>query len=321
MNSFRAKLPGQIDQLLNEPWTFSFFKALTLLEQHMAIDGEMTSGDSQAIHVTPHKEMCFPASDLRDCKIDSHTQLSQQKLRVETSYQGLYGVDGSLPHYVLEQAARDDFAGEVTRAFLDMFNHLLYCQTFQAWKKSQLNIKGYGSEQFDLLLDSILASAKERRIHTSIASLKQNSASGLLQLLKLELDIDCIELNDKEAYWQPIDSPFIFGQEHNSVLGESTILGEQILVSGGRVKVVIGPLDAELANEYRPNHPMGKKLNMLLTSQLPNETSWSCDLLINQAAQPVQVLGQDTIALGQGLFVGDSQASQIKQTYQMKQFH
>ena len=112
-----------------------------------------------------------------------------EHFHLETSYSGLYGADAAMPHYVLEQAAQDDVNGERTRAFLDIFNHQYYCLLYQAWKKSQLNIKGIGADQYrQVMLNAILSSSdvgnSSREVNAGVAGLKTTSASGLAKVIK-----------------------------------------------------------------------------------------------------------------------------------------
>ncbi|KAF7769668.1 type VI secretion system protein ImpH [Pseudoalteromonas citrea] len=284
-----AKLPEPIAQLLNEPWRFSLFKAMGLLEQHWAINGEVQQGVSQRVKFKSFKELGFPATDVRACYLDPD---GSGTIVLESAFLGLYGVDAPMPHYVLEQAANDEEVGQCTRVFLDMFNHVLYCQIYQAWKKSQLTMSGIGSNQFDDIMNAVLAKQSQGRVQTGIASLKQTSAAGLTQLLKAELAISCIEIDDTRATWHTILQPSKIGDPMGSVLGDNMVLGKQALATGTVLFIELGPMSAKSAQPFYPNEHQGQLLARLLQSQLPHDLTWQ--VMITTIEQPIQgcILGQ-----------------------------
>ncbi len=296
-----AKIPDAISELLETPWRFSLFRAMSLLEQHWAIDGEIESGISQRVRFKPSKELGFPAADVRACFICPH---GSGVITLETSFLGLYGLDAAMPHYILEQAALDDDCGARTRQFLDMFNHFIYCHVFQAWKKGQVTCDGIGAQQFDAMLDAVLLSMANNRVHSGVSSLKQNSAAGLGQLLKVQLNLPCIEVNDKTPRWHVISTPSKLNHADSAVLGESSILGSRALSTGEAVAIQIGPVEEGIAKQLQPTGELGQQLYMLLQNQLASLVPWRVAIEVETSSMSAKKLGQQQI-LGQDTCLGD----------------
>lgn len=312
-----AKLPPAIEHLIAKPWQFNLFKAMSLIEKHWAAPNELEQGISQRVMFKPFKELGFPATDVRKCTLEND---GRGRLSLSTSFLGLYGVDAPMPHYVLEQAASDEQSGDRVRQFLDIFNHVLYCQLFQAWKKSQINIAGRGAEQFDGLVESILLGKTDQKIQCGIASLKQTSASGLAQLLKHSLDIESLKVDDTRANWQSIDTPSAIGTNNQMILGNSAVLGTKVLVSGSILTIEIGPVTNEIALKLTPRSADGIKMAALLTAHLPSNIEWVCQIKVANEALAEQTIGKHGLVLGHNSYLGAAAANITTHSYTHNQY-
>ncbi|REL26644.1 type VI secretion system baseplate subunit TssG [Thalassotalea euphylliae] len=315
-----SKLSEKLLALHEKPWQFGLFRAINVLETEWAEAGELASGLSSRVFITPNKELGFPASEVKKANIvASH----RGTIHLEVSYSGLYGADAAMPHYVLEQAAQDDVNGARTRAFLDIFNHQYYCLLYQAWKKSQLNIQGVGAEQYDGLLDAILSSSdinNEREVNTGVAGLKTTSASGLAKLLNDEFALSQITVDDASAHWQSIGQVSALGSANNSVLGESLILGDQVLVAGGKVIIDLGELAANEGTAFFPGQTQGDKLCQLLKKQLPVDLPWQCRVSVRHSEKKIQTIGEANIVLGIDSHIGNVTPKVTRQEFKDSQY-
>jgi len=312
-----SKLSENLCVLRDKPWQFGLFRAINLLEREWAEKEELSSGLSSRVLITPNKELGFPAADIKKGNL---LQRGRGTFHLETSYSGLYGADAAMPHYVLEQAASDGKDGQRTRAFLDIFNHQYYCLLYQAWKKSQLNIKGLGAQQFDDLLNAVLSSSQNRDVNSGVASLKTTSASGMAKLLNEEFGLTQINVDDSSAHWQPIGDMSCIGNAGNSVLGESLILGDKVLVSGGKVIVDLGTLAANDAVEFFPGQVKGERLYRLIDAQLPSDLPWNCKLSIAYEHKAIQRMGQMNITLGIDSHIGEVSKKITEQIFKDSQY-
>ncbi len=307
-----SKLSANLQKLQDEPWKFGLFKALNILETEWAEHDEMQVGLSSRVFVTPNKELGFPVSDIKKGTLLKH---GRGVFHVESNYSGLYGADAAMPHYVLERAASDDEAGARTRAFLDMFNHLYYCLLYQSWKKSQLNINGIGSEQFEQVLNAILSGRQNTNARAGVAVLKTSSACGMAKLLNDEFNSDQIRVDDSSPHWQPIGTTSSLGDEGTSILGESVMLGDNVLVSGGKVVIELGQLPEDIAKSFFPGRTKGHKLQRLIESQLPTDLPWECTMYVHHNYKSCQKLGDESLILGV-----NSQVGEVSQLVEFQQF-
>ncbi len=297
-----GKLSTNLQNLQDEPWKFGLFKALNILEAEWAENDEMKTGLSSRVLITPHKELGFPVSDIKKSTL---VKQGRGVFHIESSYSGLYGVDAAMPHYMLEQAARDDQAGARTRAFLDIFNHLYYCLLYQSWKKSQLTIDGIGSEQFEQILNAVFSGRQNTATNSGVSVLKTSSACGMAKLLNDEFNLEQIKVDDSSPNWQPIAEVSSLGDEGTSVLGESSILGDRVLVSGGKVIIELGELPEGNAKNFFPGQKKAHQLQRLIESQLPTDLGWECTMSIHHGYKASQELGDKSLILGVSSHVGE----------------
>ncbi|MFC3032152.1 type VI secretion system baseplate subunit TssG [Pseudoalteromonas fenneropenaei] len=314
-NPIWAKLPEPILKLLETPWQFGLFPAIAMLEKHWASEGELSKGLSDRVKLTPYKEFGFPGSDLRASQLKI---AGKGQIQLSSAYFGLYGIDSPLPHYVLEQALRDDESSARTRAFIDIFNHVLYCQLYQAWQKSQSGHSGIGSQQFDAVIAAVLQSKEAKKSHLGIASLKQTSAAGLTQLLRQALSVECLQLDDLKPVWQPLSEVTQLGQK-GTTLGANTLLGEQVLVSGTRVAIHVGPLSTYEAEHFKPHGQQGQQLARLMAHHVSCDIDWQLELDVIMPAQPALHFGEE-IKLGGNACLGAREQKQTRMRYQKVQF-
>lgn len=297
-----SKLSANLQKLQDQPWKFGLFKALNLVENEWAEPDEMLIGLSSRVLITPNKELGFAVSDIKKGTL---LKKGRGVFHIESNYSGLYGADSAMPHYLLEQAASDDESGARTRAFLDMFNHLYYCLLYQSWKKSQLNIRGIGSEQFDQVLNAILSGRKNTDVNAGVTVLKVSSACGMAKLLNDEFNCEQIRVDDSSPNWQPVGTSSALGDKNTSVLGESVILGDYVLVSGGKVVIELGQMTENKAKHFFPGSSKGNKLLRLILSQLPSELPWECTMYIDHDYKASQILGDETLILGVNSHIGE----------------
>ncbi|MEJ6476291.1 type VI secretion system baseplate subunit TssG [Pseudoalteromonas piscicida] len=311
-----AKLPEPIAQLMEQPWRFSLFKALTLIEQHWASNNELQSGHSHRVEIAPYKELGFPASDVRRCEL----QVKQRgKLRLETSFLGLYGVDAAMPHYLLEQAVGDEETGARTRAFLDLFNHVLYCQLFQSWKKSQVNLTGIGAQQFDQIVAAVFENTQSDKNKLNLISAKQTSAAGLEQVLKQALKCPSLTLKDNIVEWEEITEAGKLGSKQGRFsLGENAVLGNRVLVTGNRICIELGPMDEAQAQSFEPGGAKAKQLSQLLNWHTSTQLNWQLIVQVNCRAHEGTRLGAGK--LGKSCALGKVKARVEKKIYSQSQY-
>ena len=129
------------DQLLREPYRFSFFQAVRLLERMrtQSAPGVRPLGydhhpSEEVARLGGVATRAFAAADVDEIEWDESNPDEQPKLSVHCM--GLYGYQGALPMHdtqiVIEQSRARRHA---LRDFLDVFNHRLLSLYYRAWEK------------------------------------------------------------------------------------------------------------------------------------------------------------------------------------------
>jgi type VI secretion system protein ImpH len=161
----RRRIPGVIQQLLDEPYRFEFFQAIRLLERWYAQNNpSMRPGDvlPSRLRFRNSLNLSFPPSEIAqlggvdkagvrlripydlstpndDASPSSHIDLPE-KIEITPAFFGLLGSQGVLPlNYTETIAGREyvdrDFAA---REFLDIFTNRATAFFYSAWKKYRL---------------------------------------------------------------------------------------------------------------------------------------------------------------------------------------
>ncbi len=125
------------ERLFKEFYSFSFFKAVDLLEKlspdRMPL-GQTLNPRQEAVRFSVKPAMAFPPSDIGSLAPGAEKGPS----RMEIAFMGLIGPSGVLPHWYTELAiARRREKDTALAAFFDIFHHRLVSLFYLAWKKHQ----------------------------------------------------------------------------------------------------------------------------------------------------------------------------------------
>jgi type VI secretion system protein ImpH len=125
------------ERLFKEFYSFSFFKAVDLIEK--LSPGRKPLGQTQdprqeAVRFTAKQGLAFPPSDISGCS----PGIEETPAQMEVAFMGLIGPSGVLPHWYTELAiTRRREKDNTLTAFLDIFHHRLISLFYLAWKKHQ----------------------------------------------------------------------------------------------------------------------------------------------------------------------------------------
>ena len=122
-------------QLSREPYSFSFFQAVRVLERlwsNKAAVGQDSPPSEEIVRFRAHQSLQFPASEIyafEEPKEDAPA-------RMTVTFMGMTGSSGVLPRpyteLVLARARQKD---TTFRSFMDLFNHRLISLFYRAWEK------------------------------------------------------------------------------------------------------------------------------------------------------------------------------------------
>ncbi|MCW8997676.1 MAG: type VI secretion system baseplate subunit TssG [Kangiellaceae bacterium] len=238
---------------------------------------------TEAIRFHTAQTLSFSSAEIakifqKENKTDTHKNL---QWHVTVNFMGLTGTQGVLPyHYTELILQRLKMKDESLANFLDLFNHRIISIFYQASTKYHLPIeyerkklnppqfsKRDASTQMLLSLIGLGTQHLNNRLYTRDESLLYYSgllthqirtASGLQQILMRHFNVP-VKIEEFVGQWQDlindVRSKFPSRGEpkgQNIALGKSTMLGKKGWHAQGKFRIVLGPLNKEQAQKFRP---------------------------------------------------------------------
>lgn len=297
------------DALLANGRDYAFFQALRLLRLRFPDDNAFSDG----VRVRPGLGLGFPESDI--LAID---QDDSGRYHLQASFFGLYGVTSPLPTFYTEDLIDEQLQGRSAgRDFLDIVHAALYPLLFRAWEKHRLWMAI--GERRDLsrlnLVRSLIGLADadpQWRQHApqlvryaGIFNQFPRSALGLEQLLSSTLDGDPVEIVPCVLTQVPIDdqSRCRLGLQGN-VLGQDSLLGQQVSDRTSTLDIRIGPLNALRFHLLMPGAALYKRIERLTALYLHTPLKCRLVLSLKPEQQRGTRLGDSWQRLGTNTWLG-----------------
>jgi type VI secretion system protein ImpH len=296
-----------LDQLHAEPWRFSLFGALRLLEQAYPARprlGESRKASDDALRLGHAPNLSFAPSDVATC------ELTDTGIRLEQYSFGLYGPNGPLPARLTEHAfeRRRHADDETFVDFLNIFQHRLISLFYRAWANSDpvTSFDRPDSDRFAGYVGAMLglapASARARDLVCDYAKLSRagvfaqqtRSAQGLQAILTDYFDAR-VEIREFVGAWLPIpeESRCRLGGWHESAeLGRNAFVGRASWQCQHKFEIVFGPCTLAQLNSFLPGEQALAELHALVRLYTSDEWTWQLRLLLLQEEIPRVRLGK-----------------------------
>lgn len=284
----RRANPALADELFSEPYRFSFFQAVRLLER-LAPDrqpvGRSRQAGGHASHPTREivrfctiASLVFPPSQISELKkyqpgesdqvkthhseTDDQTQAGPPLMRV--AFMGLTGPTGVLPdawtEFLIERIRAKD---HTLHDFLDLFNHRAISLFYRAWEKYRFPIsweRNKADRFTEYLFDLIGMGTTGLRGRMSVPdqallryggliAQRPHSATAVAAILSDHFGVSA-RIEQFFGQWLKLeDRDYTRLGKSNSQLGVSTISGQRVWDQGSKFRVCCGPLSlAEFTN-------------------------------------------------------------------------
>jgi len=278
--AFGGTDPTLIDRLIAEPYRFSFFQAVRLLEKSRPdAEGVGHHGppSAEAVKMRVSPDLGFPKSDLADAQVlDEHQQPTYS---LTTNFLGLHGASTPLPSFYAEDVLHDQDAEGTLGSFLDIFHHRLLSLFYRCWIRFRHHFlfEAGGTDDFsramfcliglgqrDLVDGTGFPSARALRF-AGLFTQKPHSAAALRGMLEDYFGGVNIRVAQAIGRWLAVkpEQRSRIGVA-NCRLGENTTLGARIYDRQSKFRVVIGPLDFETYNKFLPGGEYNEALKNII---------------------------------------------------------
>jgi type VI secretion system protein ImpH len=305
----RGPDPPVTERLFAEYYRFTFFQAVTLLEQMDAgkekIGSALSPGD-EGVRFVVNPGFSFPPSDIKNLKPAGEAGPAQ----MEVAFMGLIGPAGVLPNWYNELAqerlAQKDPA---LVAFFNMFHHRLISLFYLAWKRFHFPVSfqaGVGDRFSAYLL--------------SLMGLGTPHLSGRIGLPEESLIYSCGTLSRQAPSTGAIESTVTYysGEEAvidqfvertlslpaedrtrlglaNAELGVSALCGSQVLESQTKFRIKLGPMSFPSFLRFLPSGDMLRPICSLVRYLVGIEYDFELRAIVKRAEVPCCRLGVATV--------------------------
>jgi len=292
-----------IQQLAENPQTYSFFQAVRLLERSATLSendskksgmpvARFTPPGTEAVRFHTQQTLSFPTSEIKSIK-QQERKSGNKQWHMNINFMGLTGAMSVLPyHYTELLLQRLKMKDESIRKFFDLFNHRTISLFYQASSKYKLPIEyerkklrppeKQDNDHYTQALLSLIGLGTRglaNRLYTRDESLiyysglftqKIRTTSGLKQILKHHFGIP-VEIKEFVGQWQNLIDDVRTRlpardnpQGQNNRLGRNVMLGKNGWFAQGKIRIILGPLDSQQLHTFAPGTRALKALDELI---------------------------------------------------------
>jgi type VI secretion system protein ImpH len=296
------------DRLLKEFYSFSFFKAVRLIESLLPERkplGQALSPHEEAVRFTVRPGFIFPPSDISNL----HHPDESWPIVMDIPFMGLIGPSGVLPQWINELAAERlrDKDTSLT-AFFDIFHHRLISLFYLAWKKHRfpenflpgardklssclLSLVGLGTagtgERMEQSLESLIFySGFLSRSIPCVAAIEAAVEYFAETTVRVEQFID------RRVPVSPEDQTQL-GMANGS-LGLDAVCGSQAWESQTKFRVNLGPTGYDAFVRFMPSGDMLQPIFSLVRYMVGIEYEFEIGVFLKREEVPPCVLGMET---------------------------
>jgi type VI secretion system protein ImpH len=292
------------DLLYSEPYRFSFFQAVRLLER-MAAPGKEGVGravvpGNEIVRFRTHPSLAFPASEIVELKAPAPGQESRPP-EMTINFIGLTGPLGVLPHPYTELVReRVSYKDTALWSFLDIFNHRIASLFYRAWEKYRFPIayERQGEDAFtEYLFDLIGMGTPGLRgrmavndqallLYAGLVAQKPHSAGAIAAIVRDYFRVPA-EIVQFLGQWFALEPENVtrLGAA-NSELGRTVVAGSSVFVSQSKFRARMGPLTLAQFVSFLPVGPAFKPLTELVRYLAGLEFDYDVQLVLRKEDVP-----------------------------------
>ena len=305
----RVTEPELLSLLESEPYTFSFFQAVRLLErisENRERVGDFVQPSTEAVWFGANPSVAFPASE-----VHSITWKEGRPPQMLVNFLGLTGPSGTLPLYYSELLIARIRERDTTLAdFLDVFNHRLTSLFYSAWRKYRFTIAYERGErdQFSKHLLSLIGlgtpGLQKRQavpddtltFYSGLLAPHPRSATALKQMLIDYFEVP-VEIVQFAGSWFPLERRTQCCLDDagtvSEQLGQGAVVGDEIFDHQSVVRLRLGPLSLDRYLDFLPGGRANQALRALVQFFSGNEIDFEAQLILEKDDVPPCELGKE----------------------------
>lgn len=296
-------------RILEAPHAFEFFQVLHLIERCAPRPHEPLGHQHarrEIVRLRPALSLTFPAGDVSEADWLEPADDGPPRLRLTTTFLGLYGSDSPLPSHFTEALLPEDEEDTRVRAFLDIFHHRLLSLLFRVWKKYRYHVTFTpdGTDPISQVIRGFLGiatphTAEALRVppvrlfrYTGLLAQRPRSAAGLAGLLRDFFGGVPFDIEQCLGRWLPIEESDRnrFGLR-NCTLGEDLLLGERVFDRSGKFRVRLGPVGFEHFARFLPPGDEAAQLREIVRFYCGDPLEFDVEVTLRGAEVPETPLG------------------------------
>lgn len=312
MSTIDPKLMGR---LLDVPYEFDFFQAVTLLERlrpERAAVGSFADPNDEVVRFETPSTVAFPASEI----VALEDGDGDAPARMMVNFLGLTGPQGTLPlDYSLYASNRTRVGDYALKDFFGLFEHRIISLFYRAWVKTHAAATSAGSASADAAaasgdwltklllaivgLDTVGLLGRQPiddeslLYYAGLIGMPSRSAVALEQLLSDYLDAPC-QVEQFVGAWYPLASSAqtAVGDE-TALLGGGAVAGDEVWDQQGRIRIRIGPLTRARYDQFLPGGAMHDAVGALTRFFGNDQFDFEIQLVLARDEAPVVALGAE----------------------------
>ncbi len=302
----RAEHTALIQSIGGQARATNFYQLMLLLDQ--------SSFDIDNIYFKPDESMSFPGSD-----ITSITLLDDARVQMTLSFLGFYGASSPLPHYMLDALIQENESADSLKSFLEIFNQRIYQLLYKSWKKYRpvINASQSGSRYIQYLHaisgHSLMDEDKSELAYAGVLGSRVHNAVSLAGMVSGFLQGVSAEVSQFQPRWVRVSQlNYLTTNRSNLILGDTTLLGNEVVDLSQKISIVLGQISAELALTLLPGTVMGKRLIRLVKLYIGSSLQFDMILRVKFSQKTCLVLGQDQLFLGWTSWLGAATSDEYR---------
>lgn len=309
--------PDLIKELIKEPFRFSFFQLISLLERYaLSIQQSISIGGAgpanmESVRLKPEASLAFPVSDVVSVERLNDPVHNRILFVVTTSFFGLYGSDSPLPDFYTEDILKADPEESSVKDFLDIFHHRLLSLLYRCWIKYKyyLQFEPDGKDDFSQYIFSLMGMGTEglpalscvRPVrllkYAGLLSQRTRPAPSLERILSDYFGGTKVHVEQCVSCWRNINRKSLLQLGSEGLkLGVNTIIGDKMLDRSSKFRIIIYVRDMVEFSEFLPNGGKFKELLELVELFLNEPLDFEERLVIDGHNVPLSNLS--SIRLG-----------------------